>query len=80
MIKPSPNLAASLVLEREASAKITVGMVESLDSAREVAEEDEGAWIDEVTANVAALWGGRRDGVSFAEAMASARDRGGRRR
>ncbi|MEO7327406.1 MAG: hypothetical protein ABI193_02430 [Minicystis sp.] len=71
MTKPAENLAASLLIAREQSSQSPLGVVESLDDAEEN-EEGEGAWIDEVTNQVAALWSGKRENVSFEAAMASA--------
>ncbi|MFO0760514.1 MAG: hypothetical protein U0359_28800 [Byssovorax sp.] len=83
MTKLEPNLAASLLRAREASATITVPMVESATEAsagEDIEDEGDGAWVDEVTTNVAALWAGRRANVSFESAMASVESRSRRRR
>ncbi len=77
MTKPASNLAAALLVAREESSKASIPMVEATDEASEF--EDDGAWIDEVTNQVAARWSGQREGVPFEAAMASAERRARRR-
>lgn len=72
MTKPAENLAAALLIAREESSKAAAPRVEALGEASEDGAEGEGAWIDEVTSQVAALWSGHREAVSFEAAMASA--------
>lgn len=72
MTKPAENLAAALVIAREESSKSSTPPVEALAEASEDDAVGEGAWIDEVTSQVAALWSGQRGSVSFESAMASA--------
>jgi hypothetical protein len=75
MTKPASNLAAALLVAREESSKVSA----PVEAPSEIEAEDDGAWIDEVTNQVAALWSGKREGLSFEAAMASAERRARRR-